>query len=164
MNEPRIGVISYGGKGRTLADTILSDAIRNSEEMKLPQAYKDTKLTPEEIISRIETEKAFADAWEANAMKAQEVIELLRKQLASYRQAEEQGLLIKLPCKVGDTVYWISYFNSGINSGTIHSIRISKFGFDLEISSGTGWFWRELEKIYLTREAAEEALKGGGAE
>ena len=27
------------------------------------------------------------------------------KELKAYRDAEEQGLLIKLPCKVGDTVY-----------------------------------------------------------
>lgn len=32
----------------------------------------------------------------------------LREHLKSYEDAEEQGLLLRLPCKVGDTVYWIN--------------------------------------------------------
>lgn len=84
--------------------------------------------------------------------------------LKIYEDAEEQGLLIRLPCKAGDKVYWTSNFNHGINSGTVHSIRISKFGIDLEISNGNKLFWREYEKVFLTREAAEEALKGGDGE
>ena len=37
------------------------------------------------------------------------------KKLAEYEDAEEQGLLSRLPCKVGDTVYIIlaSYFDIG---------------------------------------------------
>ena len=27
--------------------------------------------------------------------------------LADYEDAEEQGLLLRLPCKIGDRVYWI---------------------------------------------------------
>lgn len=30
------------------------------------------------------------------------------KKLAQYEDLEEQGLLVRLPCKVGDTVYYIS--------------------------------------------------------
>lgn len=30
------------------------------------------------------------------------------EQLKSYKDAEEQGLLLKLPCKVGDTIYRIN--------------------------------------------------------
>lgn len=30
------------------------------------------------------------------------------KRLAEYEDAEEQGLLVRLPCKVGDTVYWVT--------------------------------------------------------
>ena len=32
----------------------------------------------------------------------------LRERLKEYEDAEEQGLLLRLPCKVGDTVYYIS--------------------------------------------------------
>lgn len=31
--------------------------------------------------------------------------------LAAYEDAEEQGLLLRLPCKVGDTIYEVSYAN-----------------------------------------------------
>lgn len=31
--------------------------------------------------------------------------------LAVYEQAEEQGLLLRLPCKLGDTIYEVSYEN-----------------------------------------------------
>lgn len=30
------------------------------------------------------------------------------KELKSYKEAEEQGLLVRLPCKVGDTVYRVN--------------------------------------------------------
>lgn len=34
--------------------------------------------------------------------------EALYERLRTYEDLEEQGLLLKLPCKVGDTVYYIS--------------------------------------------------------
>lgn len=64
-----------------------------------------------EIISleeRLETEKIYTKAWEENANKALRAIRTLGERLKSYEDAEEQGLLIKLPCKVGDTVYIIN--------------------------------------------------------
>lgn len=45
----------------------------------------------------------------------QDIVERSRKEkavlekLAKYEDMEEQGLLIKLPCKVGDTVYEIKW-------------------------------------------------------
>jgi hypothetical protein len=33
------------------------------------------------------------------------------EKLATYEDAEEQGLLLRLPCKVGDTIYEVSYEN-----------------------------------------------------
>ena len=35
----------------------------------------------------------------------------LQKQLEEYKTLEEQGLLLRLPCKVGDTIYEVSYEN-----------------------------------------------------
>ena len=34
------------------------------------------------------------------------------EELKQYRIAEEQGLLLRLPCKVGDTVYSVISFNN----------------------------------------------------
>lgn len=40
-------------------------------------------------------------------------LELMFEKLAEYEDLEEQGLLLRLPCKVGDTVYITSYFDIG---------------------------------------------------
>lgn len=54
-------------------------------------AYEDTGYSPAEI-------KSLESEWNA----AREVVDF-------YRNAEEQGLLVRLPCKVGDTVYKLWY-------------------------------------------------------
>lgn len=46
------------------------------------------------------------------------------EQLKEYQQLEEQGRLIKLPCKVGDTVYCIE--NKEIYTCIVEKISISK--------------------------------------
>lgn len=51
--------------------------------------YEDTNLTPEQIV---EIDRLYREKCE---------------ELAKYKQLEEQGMLLKLPCKVGDTFYWI---------------------------------------------------------
>ena len=46
----------------------------------------------------------FCDGGGCPIDNCREVIEALNK-LGEYEKAEEQGLLVRLPCKVGDTVY-----------------------------------------------------------
>ena len=72
----------------------------------------------------------------------------LYDKLKEYEDLEEQGRLIKLPCKVGDTIYITS---SRYRHGRIESwINTGKFRIsDME----------ELGKhIFLTKEEAEKAL------
>ena len=38
-------------------------------------------------------------------------VKSLKKKLKEYKQLEEQGLLLRLPCKIGDTIYEVSYEN-----------------------------------------------------
>ena len=38
-------------------------------------------------------------------------VEKLARKLAEYEDLEEQGLLLRLPCKIGDTIYEVSYEN-----------------------------------------------------
>ena len=45
--------------------------------------------------------------------------------LADYEDLEEQGLLLRLPCKVGDTVYYIS--EGFIEPCTVETIFISDY-------------------------------------
>lgn len=75
--------------------------------------------------------------------------------LGKYEDAEEQGLLLRLPCKVGDVVYQIAPRENKIYpivAPNLHTI--------------VRWTEDEVigEIIFLTREEAEEALKGGEGE
>ena len=82
--------------------------------------------------------------------------------LAAYEDAEEQGLLVRLPCKVGDMVYRIH------TKDHVEKHRVIAF----HVSASCLWFWDEngretpVEKIgktvFLTRTEAEAALKGDG--
>lgn len=104
----------------------------------------------------------------ANAAKA---INELRKQIAAYEDAEEQGLLVRLPCKVGDTVY-------APTRSFVSEFRVSQFDFagyeksslwvEWHLTKGITGNFRldgirasEIGKtVFLTREEAEAALKG----
>lgn len=68
--------------------------------------------------------------------------------LADYEYAEEQGLLLRLPCKVGDTVYEL------INEGISCPILIIQTIFTLQ---DLPLF--EEKRMFLTKEEAEQALK-----
>lgn len=59
-------------------------------------------------------------------MYATDVVIDLQKQLEEYKTLEEQGLLLRLPCKAGDTVYypWAYDGQCGIASNEVESITI----------------------------------------
>lgn len=113
----------------------------------------------------------------------------LTERLAKYEDMEEQGLLVRLPCKVGDTVYWLNYNRSACKTCDLFS---SFYGVDCmcgkhyelypEINSvyddkhcpkhfieivkwktDLGWIVEHLndfgKTIFLTREEAEKALE-----
>jgi len=93
--------------------------------------------------------------------------------LASYEDAEEQGLLIKLPCKVGDTVYihHRAFVDTIVECQVIGFTWWGTDGFCVKANSdeyGYGnvdiAFNKFGESIFLTREAAEQALKGSISE
>ncbi len=89
---------------------------------------------------------------------------------AEYEDLEEQGLLLKLPCKVGDTVYRI---NKGAKEPVIPLKVINFKIFDNKLVEslkmecadkyGGGYVYRKTEigkTVFLTQAEAEEALKG----
>jgi hypothetical protein len=133
-----------------------------------------------------------------NTLKA--ILDSIQK-LAEYEDAEEQGLLIKLPCKVGDTVYVDSrtvptqnmefeeatappYFEATVVSFRKNAksqyfklkIRAKWLHEWIDPDCGPDSCFYEVEKyftypvsaigitIFLTREAAKEALKGSVSE
>ena len=87
--------------------------------------------------------------------------------LAEYETAEEEGRLVALPCKVGDTVYVIE--NKYIEVFEVNKIELKNkvFGdvtYYLEKPSRRGCLYKyydsELgDKWFIAREEAEKALK-----
>lgn len=91
--------------------------------------------------------------------------------LAAYEDAEEQRLLVRLPCKVGDTVFRYSHLEQRIQflkcegflfNGTSWKVRCTDF-----IPSWVGNQKRHFyitassfgKTVFLSREEAEAALK-----
>ena len=54
-------------------------------------------------------------------------VKSLKKKLKDYKQLEEQGLLLRLPCKIGDVVYAVT--RDFISEYTICSIEAYNEGF-----------------------------------
>lgn len=89
----------------------------------------------------------------------------LLEELKSYKGAEEQGLLVRLPCKVGDTVYVPT--RNFISELRIIMISVDMHGtyFGWKLNSGIypnldGFSINKLGKtVFLTREEAERKLE-----
>ena len=131
-------------------------------------------MTLEEKINRLReaTEKYRKNtnaepqnSFEAEAKKVAEHEAEKNKQLADwleelkrYRDLEEQGRLLVLPCKVGDTVYEIieetvpnRYFY--INEWQVQDVSTQSIKYADE------WEQYDYENLYFTREGAEAALE-----
>ena len=86
--------------------------------------------------------------------------EALQK-LKAYEDLEEQGLLLRLPCKVGDVV-WIVYGEctrnyeclevDGCETCKSYVYKIREVNFNVDFYDWIG------KKVFLTKEEAEEAL------
>lgn len=86
------------------------------------------------------------ELFKANCSRADKTRMILEK-LAEYEDLEEQGRLPKLPCKVGDDVYYIL----GIPNET--PCTIDKCTFKLSDINKIG------KTLFLTREEAKAKLK-----
>lgn len=89
----------------------------------------------------------------------------LREKLKRYEDTEEQGLLLRLPCKVGDIVYKVNKASKKISKHRVLKIEIEK----MEGTDFTTQIWFENydftfahrfgEVIFFTRDEAEAKLK-----
>ena len=86
-----------------------------------------------------------------------DVAELL-EELKSYKGLEEQGLLVRLPCKVGDTMYDIVGKPLRIVEHKVDAFHIDKKGFHLQIINGVLEKKQEA-KVYFSREEAKKKLE-----
>lgn len=93
-----------------------------------------------------------------------------------YIQAEEQGLLVRLPCKVGDKVYKVWYKPCHLGNeypdsydccGCEDECDLTKTIFEFRVPN-IEWILRHLKEFgdcvwFLTREEAEQALAEKGS-
>lgn len=95
-------------------------------------------------------------------------IKTVLKKLADYEDLEEKGLLLELPCKIGDTIWWLNgklIMESEVASFTVdvdgvyfmyveyHDKKTDKiYSYSLEVGN-IG------KTVFLTQEAAEQKLK-----
>lgn len=85
-------------------------------------------------------------------------VENMIKKLADYEDLEEQGLLVRLPCKVGDTMYDIVGKPLRIVEHKVDAFHIDKKGFHLQIINGVLEKKQEA-KVYFSREEAKKKLE-----
>ena len=79
------------------------------------------------------------------------------EEVREYRKLEEQGLLIRLPCKVGDTVYEASHFWNSVIERNVAFVVICKNS--IYVKNGCGDSFEFGEEVFLTKEEAEAALE-----
>jgi hypothetical protein len=84
----------------------------------------------------------------------------VQKKLKEYEDLEEQGRLIKLSCKVGDTVYYINPDKNTINELVVYGFDIrplQRFVYDY---MGARLNFNQFGKtVFLTKSEAEAKLK-----
>lgn len=149
-----------------MGELTLEEAIDHAKEV----AEKNYKGADFESIDSID------DDIKTNCIKcAEEHLQLVKwlEELKSYKDLEEQGLLVRLPCKVGDMVwdndfgypesYEIKAFSYGYCDSYVEPDIEDQIIFYYENYSGsiTGAFpMSEIGKtVFLTREEAEKKLE-----
>lgn len=96
-----------------------------------------------------------------NHLKDCPTITEIYEKLAAYEDAEEQGLLLRLPCKVGDTAWYVC--RSGMYEVEIDSfvVNINLF-VNVSYYIGCERFGKTLtpyKTLFFTREEAKAKLK-----
>lgn len=141
-----------------LNGAIVSDKYANywGEATELLAKYEDTGFSPQRILSMY-------GEWH-----------VARSIVDHYRQLENDGLFIRVPCKVGDTIYSIEkrFYNYTKHEGIQVGI-VKKY----ELDEDRGWeVWVSLEEgaphtlyaysfsafgetVFMDKESAEMALK-----
>lgn len=145
-------------------------------------AYEDTELEPEEITVQLEILRRYFEAADGIGLK----------RLRELSQAEKDGRLVVLPCKVGDTVYVIgtrrvieccideAYLDDKNGIEYLVSFECDsdcdgcpfdswrqdysgEYSCDGEYGEGKIMGVNFWKTVFLTRQEAEEALRDGGA-
>lgn len=129
----------------------LDEAIKHAKEVA-DMNYNDAE--------KFDSNDSVENYMKANCIKCAEEHEQLAEwleELKSYKDLEDQGLLVRLPCKVGDTMYDIVGKPLRIVEHKVDAFHIDKKGFHLQIINGVLEKKQEA-KVYFSREEAEKKL------
>jgi hypothetical protein len=125
-------------------------------------AYEDSGLSPEEVVKIKKCLNMWVEICKENNVSI--------VQFKKWAEAEQDGRLVVLPCKVGDTVYEPRKDRGIISEYETTEIIINKYGVSFfrwnlkeGIYSHLGGFPVEClgKTVFLSREAAEKALGVG---
>lgn len=132
---------------RFVVQQLIEDYRRDREDLR---AYEDTGMTPEEI----ERSKLEIEAGCVKAIARTYGIDINR--LRKLAEADRDGRVVVLPCKVGDTVYLIVTKRARNYRPEFRFVKKSRLTL-LNMERILQDFGKE---AFLTREEAEKALEG----
>ena len=107
------------------------------------------------------------ELWERTCEPDCEEIDAVYRKLKEYEDLEEQGRLIKLPCKVGDTVYAIGFNNNKpiiyesvvlriliTEKEIVFNVKVDEFEINSQLKQSMFG-----KTVFLTQAEAEQKLK-----
>ena len=144
-----------GKHGKPMADCT---ALYCRNRLKdLLAAYEDTGMTPEEIDMDHEAAETLRQLCRGCDLD----------RLEKLAEADKDGRVVVLPCKVGDRLYEVTGRKT-ISVYKVRAIRVELFSLFIEWDIVEGFVWQSLaginageigKTVFLTREEAEKALK-----
>ena len=135
-----------------------SEYIPLAEVANLLTAYEQTGLEPESI-ERMQDAFGRGLTLRTDARERLEIIKAISTdRLRKIVEADRDGRCVVLPCKVGATVYYTE--NGAVKKANVDEIYTGDGAIALGVSCGFTLFTLQESEFFLTREAAEEALKG----
>lgn len=135
----------------------LDEAIKHAKEVA-DMNYNDAE--------KFDSNDSVENYMKANCMKCAEQHEKLAEwleELKSYKEAEEQGLLVRLPYNNG-TLYSVNYSNKTITENTIIEIAINDHAkrfscLNDNLRERKFYDYMIGKTVFLTREEAEKKLE-----
>lgn len=129
----------------------LDEAIKHAKEVA-DMNYNDAE--------KFDSNDSVENYMKANCMKCAEEHEQLvewLEELKFYKEAEEQGLLVRLPCPIGTTVWDICGMD--IRENVLSGIECGKDGKQFLWANHDEWLGELNDLVFLTREEAEKKLE-----
>ena len=118
----------------------------------LLREYLDTGLTPEEVLP-----KDKADEIALKLMRLSDLESLCSyDRLRELAEADKDGRIVVLPCKVGDTVYKVITIQA--QKPVMLETQVKTLGQAADVAQLI-WKKNKVINIFLTREEAEKALE-----